>query len=82
MARVYMARGKAVCSDYDARERLAASGVNSFVVKHLSKGKKSTILTNIVYFITILLWNRSIPILQICRVKNIKARVLGACATV
>jgi len=82
MARVYMARGKAVCSDYDAWERLTASEVNLFVGKHLSKGKKSTILPNIGYFITSLLWNRSIPILQICRVKNIKARLLGACATV
>lgn len=38
MARVYRTRGSVVCSDYDNREELAALGVNSFVVKHLSKG--------------------------------------------
>lgn len=82
MARVYMARGEVVCSDYNAWEGLAATGVNSFVVKHLFKGRRSTIVAIIAYFMTILPWNWSIPILQICRVKKIKARILGACATV
>jgi hypothetical protein len=82
MARVYKARGNIVCSEYNNWERLAASEVNSFVVKHLSKGRRYTILPNIAHFIATLLWNLSIPILQICRVKKMKARILGACATV
>ena len=77
-----MARGKIVCSEYDIWERLAASEVNSFVVKHLSKGRRFTISSNIAYFMATLPWNWFIPILQICRVKKIKARILDACATV
>jgi hypothetical protein len=57
MARVYKTRGSVVCSDYDNREGLAALEVNSFVVKHLFKGRRSTIFPNMVYFITTLLWN-------------------------
>ena len=82
MARVYKARGNVVCSEYDTWERLAASEVNLSVVKHLSKGRRSTILFNIAYFTATLLWNWPIPILQICRVNKMKARILGACATV
>jgi len=82
MARVDKARGKDVCSDSDTREGLAATGVNPFVVKHLFKGRKSTIVRNIEYFVATLPWNGFIPISEICRVKKIKARILGACATV
>jgi len=80
MARVDKAGGKDVCSVYGTREGLAATGVNPFVVKHLSKGRRST--KNIEYFVATLPWNGSIPISKICRVKKIKARILGACATV
>lgn len=82
MARVYKARGKVVCSDYDTREGLAAKGVNPLVVKHLFKGRRLTIVLTMAYFMATLPWNESIPISQICRVKKIKARILGACATV
>merc|ERR1712087_888594 len=73
MARIDKARGKVVCSDYDTREGLAATGVNPFVVKHLFKGRRSAI--NIEYFLATLPWNGSIPISEICRVKKIKARI-------
>ncbi|MGL5134430.1 MAG: cbb3-type cytochrome c oxidase subunit I [Planktothrix sp.] len=83
MARVGMARGKIVCSSYDIREGLAAFGVNSLVVKHLFKGKTSTIVHHaVVCFMVNMPWNRFIPISQVCRVKKIKARILGACATI
>ena len=36
----------------------------------------------VLYLTTNLLLNRSIPISQICRVKKMKTRVLGPCATV
>ena len=81
MARVYKARRKVVCSELDSRERLAAYWVNQYVVKHLSKGRKSSIFLNIAYFMASLPLNRFIPISQICRVKKIKTRILGTCAT-
>ena len=82
MARVEVARGNNVCSVYDIREGLTAFGVNPLVVKHLFKGRTSTVAPTTACFMATLPWNRSIPISQVCRVKNIKARILGACATV
>lgn len=82
MARVGVACGKIVCSGFDIWEGLAAFGVNLLVVKHLFKGKTSTIVPAIACIMVNIPWYRSIPIPQICRVKNIKARILGACATV
>jgi len=57
MARVYRTRGSVVCPDYDNREELAALEVNSLVVKHLFKGRRSTISLNMAYFMTTLSWN-------------------------
>jgi len=82
MARVEVARGNNVCPVYDIREELAAFGVNPLVVKHLFQGRTSTVAPTTACFMATLPWNRSIPISQVCRVKDIKARILGACATV
>lgn len=83
MARVKKARKNKACLNLGLREGLAASfGVNLLVVKQLFKGRKSYITPIILYLTTILLLNRSIPISQTCRVKKIKTRLLGPCATV
>ena len=83
MARVKKARKNKACLNLGLREGLAASfGVNLLVVKHLFKGRKSYITPIILYLTTILLLNRSIPISQTCRVKKMKTRLLGPCATV
>jgi len=72
-----------VCLNLDLREGLAALfEVNSWVVKHLFKGKKSNAVPFAFSLTTTLLLNRSIPISQVCRVKKMKTRVLGSCATV
>ena len=76
MVRVKKTRKNKACLNFGLRERLAASfRVNLLVVKHLFKGRKS-------YLTTTLLLNRSIPISQTCRVKKMKTRLLGPCATV
>ena len=54
MARVGIARGNNVCSVYDIREGLVVFGVNPLVIKHLFKGKKSTIESPIEYFLATL----------------------------
>ena len=82
MVRVNMAYGKAVCLELNTWEGLTASRANFYVVKHLLKGKKLTIVFTITYFMATIPQNWSIPISQICRVKNIKARISGACAAV
>ena len=83
MARVKKARKNKVCLNLDLREGLAALfGVNSKVVKHLFKGRKSGVLPSTFCLTATLLLNRSIPISQVCRVKKMKTKVLGSCATV
>ena len=83
MARVKKARKNKVCLHLDLREGLAALfEVNSWVVKHLFKGKKSDAMPFAFSLTTTLLLNRSIPISRVCRVKKMKTRVLGSCATV
>ena len=83
MARVEKARKNRVCLNYDSREGLAASSVvNTLVVKHLFNGRQSLVVHHTRYLTTTLLLNRSIPIPKVCRVKKIKARILGPCATV
>jgi hypothetical protein len=82
MARVGKAHGNIVCPDFDIREELAAFGVNPYVVKHSFKGRKSTKFYNLVCFVISISWNRYIPISQVRRVKKMKARILGACATI
>ena len=83
MARVKKARKNKVCLHLDLREGLAALfEVNSWVVKHLFKGKKSDAMPFAFSLTTTLLLNRSIPISQVCRVKKMKTRVSGSCATV
>lgn len=83
MARVKKARKNKVCLNLGLREGLAALfEVNSWVVKHLFKGKKSDAMLFAFSLTTTLLLNRSIPISQVCRVKKMKTRVLGSCATV
>ena len=81
MARVYRTRGKFVCSVYDIWVGLVVLKVNIFVVKHLFKGRKSIVAFSIVYFM-VLSWNWFITISQIRRVNKMKAKILGACATV
>lgn len=84
MARVEKAQRIRVCLNVDSWEGLAALlGVNPLVVKHLFNGRKSIVVTAAnIYLTTILLLNRSIPISLVCKVKKIKARILGPCATV
>lgn len=83
MARVEKAQKIRVCLNFDSGEELAALfGVNPLVVKHSLNGRKSTLVATIVYLTTLLLLNRSIPISLVCRVKKIKARILGPCAIV
>lgn len=83
MVRVKKARKNKACLNFGLREGLAASfGVNPLVVKHLFKGKKSSTTLIVLYLTTILLLNRCIPISQVCRVKKIKTRISGPCATV
>lgn len=83
MARVKKARKNKVCLQKGLWEGLAALfEVNSWVVKHLSKGRQLFIATTILYLTTNLLLNQSIPILKTCRVNKIKTRILGSCATV
>lgn len=83
MARVKKARKNKVCLSLDLREGLAALfEVNSWVVKHLFKGKKSDVIFLTFSLTTTLLLNRPIPISQVWRVKKMKTRVLGSCATV
>ena len=83
MARVKKARKNKVCLNLDLREGLAALfEVNSWVVKHLFKGKKSDVILLTFSLTTTLLLNRPIPIPQVWRVKKMKTRVLGSCATV
>ena len=82
MARVKKARKNKTCLQFGLREGLAATfGVNSVVVKHLFNGRKSDVSSTLHLTATMLL-NRSIPISQDCRVKKIKTRILGSCATV
>jgi hypothetical protein len=74
MARVEKAQKIRVCLNFDSGEGLAAlHRDNSLVVKHLLNGRKSTLVTAIVYLITFLLLNRYIPISLVCRVKKMKA---------
>ena len=83
MARVKKARKNKACLKFGLREGLAAlSGVNPLVVKQLFKGRKSSTTPIVLYLTTILLLKRSIPISQTCRVKEMKTRALGPCATV
>jgi len=83
MARVKKARKNKVCLNLDLREGLAALfEVNSWVVKHLFKGRKSDVIFLTFSLTTTLLLNRPIPISQVWRVKKMKTRVLGSCATV
>jgi group II intron reverse transcriptase/maturase len=83
MARVKKAQKDKACLNFGLREGLAASfGVNPLVVKHLFKGKKSSTSPSVLYLTTSLLLKRFIPISQTCRVKKMKTRVLGPCATV
>lgn len=82
MARVKKARKNKACLNLGLREGPAASfGVNPLVVKHLFKGRKSFITPIILYLTTTILLNRFIPISQTCRVKKMKTRLLGSCAT-
>ena len=82
MVCVNMARGNNLCSVYDIRERLFASGVNPSVRKQLSRRKKSIAAYNVVYFMTAVWCHCLIPISKICRVKYMKVRILGACVTI
>jgi hypothetical protein len=83
MARVEKAQRIKVCLSSDSGEGLAALfGVNPLVVKHLFNGRKSILVAAIIHLTTILLLNRSILISFVWRVKKIKARILGPCATV
>jgi hypothetical protein len=83
MARVEKAQRIGVCLSFDSGEGLAALfEVNPLVVKHLFNGRKSVLAAAIIHLTTILLLNRFIPISFVWRVKKIKTRILGPCATV
>ena len=83
MAHVEKAQRIGVCLNFDSKEGLAALfGVNLLVVKHLFNRRKSILITTIICLTTILLLNTSISISLVCRVKKIKARILGSWATV
>lgn len=83
MARVEKAQRTRVCLSSDSGEGLAALfGVNPLVVKHLFNGRKSILVAAIIHLTTILLLNRFIPISFVWRVKKIKTRIPGPCATV
>ena len=83
MVRVKKTRKNKICLNLDLREGLAALfEVNSWVVKHLFKGRKSDAMQFAFSLTITLLLSRFIPIPQVCWVKKMKTRVLGSRATV